>query len=452
MTTVGMINPLDYIRYEVGKISGLPSDVNLSDHQRFEQLLKTVQYYLRDHHNDDFVNALIDETARARVRHIIADYIKEANLHKGFTTDLNVLTVNVQKEITELGVLQDILDNPKISSIEIMSPNEVVVEESGNVVHKKEIQFQDNDHIYRTIAKMLTPMGKTLTASEPIIDSNYKGFRINVVLDQKLGGVSLDSPIISIRKFPPDVYSDEDCVAYGNLSYEMIEFFEMIYPCGPNTLIIGSVNSGKTSQLIRIPLYLDPITGICTIEDSAEMLLKNKKQYAHYPHIKQFVAKDHEKAARRYGIARLVKMSLRQNPKWVFIGEVRDEEMAQETLKAMNAGQFTALTLHANSAADGATRMMQLCGNNDIAASQVGKFVDLIVNQKNDKGVRRVLEVTELLGYENGVTPITNPIFKYNYDTKQFERVGKLKKLVEKMKMNHVPREVMEEWCDPAWL
>lgn len=446
---VGIINPIEYVSYASGEINN-QAELNQKDSEMYKNLLENTRKYLRTHHNDDFVQAIFDENVRSKVKYYISDYIREQSNFK-FKVDMEKVIQMVQVDLTEMGVLQPALDDPDTTSIEINGPDEVISEIRGIPTHDPRVKFQDNNHIYATISKMLTPMGKTLSAHEPVIDSNYRGFRLNITLERSKGGISSNHPIISIRKFPPDVYSDEDCIKYGNLSEDIVEFFQDIYPIGVNVIIGGSVNSGKTSQLIRIPLYLDPLTRILTIEDSEEMMLKQKEAYKAYPNLGAFIVKEHEQSRRRYNIAKIVKVTLRQNPDWIFIGEVRDAEAATEALEAANTGNNIAISLHANDGKMTAVRLMQLTGNNAIAAGHVASSVDLILFQQNVNGVRVLTEISELIEFDGGLEPVLNPIFKYDFQSKKHVRVGSLKKLKMKLQRKGVPTSIYERWCSENW-
>ena len=441
---IGIINPVEHVAYQ-NTDQFNQAELTQKDAEVFKSLVDHTRRYLRQHYSDEFVAAIFDERERSKVKYYISDFIREQTQYK-FKIDIDIVIEMVQREITEMGVLQPALDNPRVSSIEINGPDETICEIDGVPTHDDTIRFQDNDHIYSVISKMLTPMGRTLSANDPVIDSNYRGFRLNVTLDRSRGGISSNHPIISIRKFPPDIYSDDDCIAYGNMSEEIVEFFQDVYPLGVNVIIGGSVNTGKTSHLIRIPLYLNEITRILTIEDSEEMMLKQKEAYQTYPNIAAFIVKEHENTRRRYNIAKIVKVTLRQNPDWILIGEVRDSEAASEALEAANTGNSVALSIHANDAEMTAVRFMQLSGNNEIAASQVGSTMDLIIFLENVSGKRVVTEISELLSFE-GNHPVLNTIFKYDYVSKIHKRVGFLKKLSEKMKKKGVPVQIYERWC-----
>lgn len=444
---IGIINPAEYVQYQRPDLK-MPSVRSKTDDENIKSLLESTQQHLITHYNDEFVKAIIDEEARQRVKFHIMDYIRDQRDLK-FSMAISEVTNYIQTEITEMGVLQPALDDPSISSIEINGPTEVIVEKNGFPVHMTEIRFQDVDHIYRTIDKMLMPIGKSLTANEPVVDANYRGFRINVIMDVTRGGVSTRSPIISIRKFPPDVFSDAECIAYGNISSLVSEFLQDVLPYGVSCVVAGGTNSGKTTQLIRFPAYYDRLTRFFCIEDSEEMLLKSKTTYQDYPNIASVIVKEHEDARKSYFIPKLVKTSLRQNPDVILIGEVRDEYAAQQSLVAANTGHIVHLTIHANGTQEAAIRFLQLSGNNPLAASQIAMSFDLILFQKYEAstGKRVVFEIGELLGFE-GDKPVINSIFRYDPTLRVFDHVGRLSKLKSKLIAESAPREVISRWCE----
>ncbi|GIP08238.1 type II secretion system protein E [Paenibacillus macerans] len=445
--TIGVINPAEFVQYHRPEIKAA-SARSKTDDENLKTLLERTQQHLIANYNDEFVKAIIDEQARNRVKYHISDFVRDQRDFK-FGMDISEVIDHIQTEITEMGVLQPALDDSSISSIEINGPTEVIVEKDGFPMHMKEIRFQDNDHIYRTIDKMLMPIGKTLTANEPIIDANYRGFRINVIMDVTRGGVSTRSPIISIRKFPPDVFSDEECISYRNLSKEISEFLRDVLPYGVNCIISGGTNSGKTTQLIRFPQYYDPLTRFFCIEDSEEMLLKAKLSYQDYPNIASVIVKEHEDERKAYPIPKLVKTSLRQNPDVILIGEVRDDHAASQALVAANTGHIVHLTIHSNGTEEAAVRFLQLSGNNAMAASQIAMSFDLILFQKYEAatGKRVMFEIGELVGFD-GDKPRLQSIFKYDPVSRSFHQTGKLKKLKRKLIAEGAPEAVISRWCE----
>lgn len=450
--SIGVISPLEFLDYQFEKLE-LNTDISQSDVEKIEQLCNQIRYQLKQDYLDDYVKAMINEESRQKIRYFISDAVREQTQ---FTFNMSIQKVidYVQKEITELGVIQEILDDPNISSIEINGPDQVIVEDKGITKHREDIKFPNMKSLYNTIDKMLMPIGKPISSSEPIVDANYRGFRLNVIADTKgFEGISANSPLISIRKFSPDVFSDEQCIKYGNATQEMFDFIRFIVGCGANITISGGTNSGKTTTLIRFPLYVDPLTRILSIEDSEEMMLASKTQYKHYKNLPSLLVKDIEDKEKSYGIDKLIKASLRQNPEVIVIGEIRDEPAAKQALIAMNTGHILWNSIHANSAAEAATRFLQLNGNTKAAASQLGVSLDIVIFQKKLKsGVRVITEICELLGYEGVEKPILNHIFKYDYKTRTHKRVGHItsESMLEKIYLEEPGEDLIKRWCQPA--
>lgn len=448
--TVGIIEPLEYLNVQIS-IRPLNTELSEGDAKKLESLLNFVRFRLQGDHLDEYVQSLTHEPSRQKIRYYISDLIREQSEY-ALTLPLSEAVEWVQREITELGVLQEILDDPKISSIEINGPDEVIVEQDGIDVHRPDICFQSVAHLYEVINKMLMPIGKPISSTDPIVDANYRGFRICVVADTKeFQGISANAPLISIRKFPPDVYTDEQCIQYGNISQEIADFLHFIVPKGANIVIGGGTNSGKTTQLIRLPMCVEPITRIISIEDSEEMMLASKTQYLNYPNLPSLLVKEVEDEKKSYGIAKLIKACLRLKPTFMCIGEIRDEPAAQQSLIGMNTGHSIWTTIHANSAKEAATRFLQLNGNTPAAASQISGSIDLILFQKKlSNGARVVTELSELVGYRGTEEPVLNPIFKYDYSLKRHVRVGKIQSeaLLEKIYLKDPAQEDLRRWCE----
>ncbi|MDD4049285.1 MAG: ATPase, T2SS/T4P/T4SS family, partial [Clostridia bacterium] len=263
------------------------------------------------------------------------------------------------------------------------------------------------------------------------------------------GGISTFGCLLSIRKFAPDVFSDAEIISYGNISEEIRNFIATVVPGGANILITGGTNSGKTTTLIRLPLYLDPSTRICTIEDSPEMMLQMKEAYKEYKNIFSLEQKKFDgNKDREYDIAKNTVVALRLRPEWIFIGEARTEEAAYQALQAMNTGHFVSMTIHANSAKDGAVRFVQLAGNNQTIAAQVASSLDIIIFQKKLKNGKRVItEIVEITGYRGAEEPVFQPIFKYDLKNEKHMKVGYISDvLAEKLRMQFVPEEKIRRW------
>ncbi|MDD2498048.1 MAG: ATPase, T2SS/T4P/T4SS family, partial [Desulfitobacteriaceae bacterium] len=276
-------NPLEYTDYEP-QLKVKEDYINISDSDKIYNLTTIVKAYLRDNYGELYISSLVNPEHRKEIRYIISDFIKE-NKKGEFVLSLEQVIAKVQEEITELGVIQRALDDPTITNIDINGINSTYVEQNGIDVFRPDIAFQSEEHLYQIIDRLLLMEGKTLTAAEPHIDSFFRGFRVCAVLGKNRGGISTFGPLLSIRKFAPDVFSDEEVFTYGNISQEIRDFLATVVPGGANILITGGTNSGKTTTLIRLPLYLEPSTRIGTIEDSPEMMLQMKEAYREYKNI-----------------------------------------------------------------------------------------------------------------------------------------------------------------------
>lgn len=439
----------------------LVEEVVISSTEKIYKTSEVIRYYLRERHSHLFAKSLMSKESRHELMLVIADYVKErADLHiPGLS--LEKLIQTIQNEIVHLGPIQDALDDPLVSNIEINGPYDVYIEYKGEELYRPDLAFRDEEHLYRVIDKMLLPMGKSLTANEPHIDSQFEGFRICAVLGKDRGGISSDGPAVSIRKFSPDILTDQYLLETNSVSKEMLEFLKDAIPGGSNVIIGGATNSGKTTTLIRLPLYLDKHERIITIEDSPEMMLRHKHAYKEYRNIVALETKPHEKASRRYDIARLTGVSLRMRPFKIIIGEVRFSEAARQAHEAMNTGHALYMTIHCSSARHAAIRIVQLAGdgyNDDVIAAQLADNVDLIIFQQKVKSQRIITEIVELIGYEGAKKPIVNPLFRWKKTSEEggyvfgkHERVGSISEaLAEKWRNNLIGEDRIEKWLKPC--
>lgn len=435
-------------------------DIDISASERIASIANAVRGYLRDEYGHTFSRSILDQGAREEMKQVIADYLRERrNLHIN-GVPLDSLIKTVQQEILYFGPIQKALDDPSVTNIDINSPSDVYIERNGEEERHPEYGFRDTEHLLTVINKMLMPLGKTLTASEPAIDSLFEGCRICAVLNTERGGIAIDSPVVSIRKFPDEVIQPQHLVKYGTLSQEMNEFFQDALVAS-NVIIAGSTNSGKTTTLVAIPLYFDPRTRIITIEDSPEMQLRHKSAYREYRNIVPFLTKHHEDPEKRFTIARLTKVSLRMRPWKIIIGEVRDGSAAKQMAEAMNTGHQCYSTIHASSARNAATRIVQLAGdgyNDEAIAAQLADCVDLIIFQQRVGKSRIITEVVELIGYEGAKRPICNTLFKYvqtgkttdGYAIGYHQRVSPVSQdLADKMSTHQVAKEKIARWLIP---
>lgn len=451
----GYIQPVNLIRKEgqdrERSVSSKHSLKPIRDLKKWNDIKDQIQQQLQEKHLDDFVASLMDGEARERVRFYIADLLRSFPVGS-LPGGLEEVTQFVQREITELGVLQKLLDDPQVINIEINGPKQVIIERAGQVMQATDVEFEDVDHLYRIINRMLSFMGKQLTSNEPVIDTTYHGTRVCAVADrERRSGLSMGSPLASIRKFPPRVLSDEEVIASGNASQEIVDFLNFAVPAGANIVAVGATNSGKTSTLIRFPLYVDPLTRIISIEDSPEVLLSSKEQYRHYPNLISLLTKILEDVTKSYPIHRLTRTCMRLNPWGFLIGETREEEAALEMLKAANTGHVMWTTTHANGCEEGAMRILQLCGNTSAIAAQISQSLDIFIFLKRlPNGRRVIMRIAELVRYEGVEKPIMNVIFAYDLQQERHIQVGYLQTNRMRDKINshtQYSEAEIKQWC-----
>ena len=451
---VKTFNPLEHFDIKQAEVV---QDVNISASDRINNLTEKVRAYLRDMHRQSFARSVINPEVREELKTVINDYINQIPNLRFSTKEKDSVITTIQQEILYFGPIQKALDDPAVTNIDVNTPYDVFIERNGEEEYRPDMAFFDEVHLENVINKMLIPDGKSLTANEPHIDSLFDNYRICAVLGVKQGGIATESTCVSIRKFSEETISPDDLVKLGTMSQEMDEFFRDVIPCS-NCIIAGATNSGKTTTLISFPLYFEKNTRIITIEESPEMMLRRKKAYRDYRNIVALQTKHHENIEKRYDIAKLTKVSLRMRPWKIIVGEVRDGQAARQTHEAMNTGHNCYVTLHASSARNAATRIVQLAGdgyNDEAIAAQLADTVDLIIFQQKIKKSRIITEVVELTGYEGAKHPICKTIFEFvqteiNEDdyVLGYHRMvnGISEELASKMRVNMVPAKTIKKW------
>ena len=244
------------------------------------------------------------------------------NLERGHIFNL------IENEINGFGPITELLDDPNITEIMVNSPSEIYIELDGKVIKDDTVSFINNEHIIRTIQRMIGPLGRTIDASCPMVDSRLPdGSRINAVIPP----LSVKGPVITIRKFKPNLTSIDDLIRNGTLTPNMARFLEGCVLGKLNILVCGGTGSGKTTLLNVLSSFIKDDERIITIEDSAELKLNQ-------PHVISLETRsaNYEKE-REVTIRDLVINSLRMRPDRIIVGEVRGKE-SFDMLQAMNTG------------------------------------------------------------------------------------------------------------------
>lgn len=404
---------------------------------------------------DIFENKELLDSIRSKIiANIIDDNIpKNMNLNDYINSeidkslngmDLSIIKRNhifnlIDNEINGLGPINELLKDPNVTEIMVNAPDEVYVEIDGKLVRDESVSFINDSHILRTIQKIVQPLGRTIDSSRPMVDARLKdGSRINAIIPP----LSLNGPVLTIRKFKKDLNNIEDLLRNGTLTRDMALFLEACVKSKLNVLVCGGTGSGKTTILNILSSFIGDGERIITIEDAAELKLRQS-------HVISLETRtDNYESKSEVTIRDLVRNSLRMRPDRIIVGEVRGAE-AFDMLQAMNTGHEGSLTtLHANNGKDALNRLetMVLMGGLEIPVSAIRDYIenaiDIIIEvERLSDGRRKVVAISEVDGFINDDLNVV-PIFKFIQKglTKdlivdgEFKLVNKKIKTIEKIK------------------
>ena len=314
--------------------------------------------------------------------------------------------------IRRLDLLQELLDNPKITEIMVNGGGNIFYERDGRIFpwNKK---FDSEEKLEDVIQQIVSRSNRQVNEASPIVDARLEdGSRVNVVLKP----VAIDGPILTIRKFSEEAASMEKLIRWGALTREAAEFLKKLVVAGYNIFISGSTGSGKTTMLNALAGYIPPDQRVITIEDSAELQIRGVANLVRLE--ARNADSDGENAVT---IRDLIKSSLRMRPDRIIVGEIRGAE-AVDMVTAMNTGHDGSLsTGHANGVEDMISRLetMILMGTDiplPAIRKQIASSLDVIVHlgRLRDKS-RKVLEIVEILDYTDGEIRF-NPLYRFEED------------------------------------
>ncbi len=386
------------------------------------------------------------EPARDQIKNIISSY-SDRELTENSTLTLTrgerfQLIDDICDELLGLGPLEPLLKDDSITEIMVNGPKNIFIEQKGKLL-LTDTHFHDDAHLMSIIERILTPLGRRVDESSPLVDARLAdGSRVNIIIPP----LSLVGPAVTIRKFSKRALSVDDLVSFGTLSKEMSEFLDACVRARLNILVSGGTGSGKTTTLNVLSSFIPATDRIVTIEDAAEL----KLQQRHVVTLESRPANLEGKGA--ITIRDLVKNALRMRPDRIIVGEVRGGE-ALDMLQAMNTGHDGSLTTaHANSPRDVLSRLetMVLMAGMELPVravrTQVSSAIDLILQQSRIRdGSRKITYITEVQGME-GDTIILQDLFRYVQDyidergksVGHYEASGLQPAFLDKFKMNGV--------------
>jgi pilus assembly protein CpaF len=316
------------------------------------------------------------------------------------TEEREQIIEQVVHEIFGLGPLEPLLQDPTIADILVNGCHSVFIERDGMLL-RSDVRFRDDQHLLQVIDRIVSAVGRRIDDSSPMVDARLKdGSRVNAIVPP----LALDGPHLSIRKFRRDVLSAEDLMRNGSVSQPMLTFVRACVQARLNVLVSGGTGSGKTTFLNMLSDAIPDDERIVTIEDSAELQLRQ-------PHVVRLETRPPNIEGKGAVTQRqLVINALRMRPDRIIVGEVRSSE-ALDMLQAMNTGHDGSLTtLHANSPRDALARletMIQMSGINlgeSAMRRQISSAIDIVVQLgRLSDGGRKVMNVSEVVGMEGDV-------------------------------------------------
>jgi pilus assembly protein CpaF len=383
-----------------------------------------------------------DRVGQMQLMTVIQQLIAEQGMPLS-TADRDRLGQEVLDELFGLGPLEPLLQDPSVNDILVNTHRTVYVERRG-ILEKTNVVFKDNGHLMHIIDKIVSAVGRRVDESSPMVDARLKdGSRVNIVIPP----LAVDGPIVSIRRFPTSPLTADDLIRNKAMTTGMLEVLKGAVRARLNIVVAGGTGAGKTTLLNVLSGFISPLERIVTIEDSAELQVKQE----HVVRLECRPANVEGKGAIRQ--RELVINALRMRPDRVILGEVRGEE-ALDMLQAMNTGHDGSITtVHANTPRDGVSRLETMCmmGNASLPEKairlQIASAVHLFVQaHRMSDGSRRITHITEITGTSGDVVSMQDIFLfeKLGLSSNgrvlgRFRATGVVPKFAEKLKASGIP-------------
>ncbi len=322
------------------------------------------------------------------------------------------LVESIRADVMGLGPIEALLADESVTEIMVNATDSIFVERAGKL-YMTDSRFLTIAHLRQVIERIVTAVGRRIDESSPLVDARLPdGSRVNAVIPP----LSVDGPMLTIRKFAADPYTANDLINFGTMNQQVADFLDICVRGKRNILISGGTGTGKTTLLNVVSSYIPTDERIITIEDAVELQL-------HQRHVIRLEARPANVEGKgQVAIRELVRNSLRMRPDRIVVGEVRGGE-AIDMLQAMNTGHEGSLsTLHANTPRDAMARLetMVMMAGLDLPTKaireQVASALDVVVHLSRLRdGTRRITEISEINGME-GETITMSTIYKFDYD------------------------------------
>ncbi len=342
------------------------------------------------------------------IRRVVHDLLAQENVPLNFEERENLVS-QVLDEIFGLGPLEPLIQDPEVSDILVNTYKQIFIERHGKL-ERTDVRFQDDRHLLQVIDRIVSSVGRRIDDSSPMVDARLAdGSRVNAIVRP----LAVDGPHLSIRKFKRDTLSGDDLLRKHSLTEPMLELLRGIVKARLNVLISGGTGAGKTTLLNILSSYIPADERIVTIEDSAELQLRQ-------PHVVRLETRTANIEGQGEVAQRLLLINaLRMRPDRIIVGEVRGAE-AIDMLQAMNTGHDGSLTtLHANTPRDALSRLETMVSMANLnlpekaMRQQVASAIQVIIQiARLSDGSRKIVTLSEIVGMEGDIITMQD-IFTY---------------------------------------
>lgn len=345
----------------------------------------------------------------------VYDYIDKVILREGCRLHLKVeekirLRERIFNSLRRLDILQELLEDPEITEIMMNGYDRIFIEKEGKILQSDK-RFSSKERYEDIVQQIVSRANRIVNRASPIVDARLDdGSRVNVIMEP----VAIDGTTMTIRKFADRGWDMDKLIEIGSLDWILAEYCRLLVLARYNIIVSGGTGSGKTTILNLLSDFIPEEERIVTIEDSAELNLRN------LPNLVRLETRDaNVEGENKIEIQDLIRASLRVRPDRIIVGEVRGGEAFPMIQAAMNTGHDGSLsTCHANSCKDAISRLetMVLMGCEmplEAIRGQIGSAIDILIHlgRLRDK-TRKILEVTEVVGKEAGEI-VLNPLFVF---------------------------------------
>ena len=392
--------------------------------ESYQAIKKEIHTHIIDEMPDDLQRVIsqssADQTELSRlVEGMCADAIKD-NPFAIPLGDRERLVEELISEILGLGPIEPLLKDPSVTEVMVNGPDSIYIERKGRL-QKTDVRFRNTEHLMHIIDRIVTAVGRRVDESSPMVDARLAdGSRVNVIIPP----LSLTGPCVTIRKFSKDVLTVDKMIEFGSFDQRMAEFLEDCVKGRLNIVVSGGTGSGKTTLLNVLSSYVPATERIVTLEDSAELQLKQD-------HVVTLETRPPNiEGEGEVTMRDLVRNALRMRPDRIIVGECRTGE-ALDMLQAMNTGHDGSMTTaHANSARDALSRLetMVLMSGMELPLrairSQIASAVDIIVQiARLRDGSRKIINIAEVTGMEGDIITLQDLFYFENHGVDQDGRI-----------------------------